>query len=285
MDKFIDLHMHTFYSDGEYSPDTLVKMAIYKNISTMSITDHDTLEGIKKVNRNDKYIRDSGITIYNGIELSAKVKTGRMHILGYDIDLDNKVLNNKMIEFKNNSTNTTLSLIEQMKKDYNIMFSHEDLKELLNANHNLGRIDVAKLLIKNGYVKTVDEAFTKYMNSSYEKIFHLKKGKLYPECIELIKNANGIPVLAHPKSLKKSNEELISLLEDMIDLGLMGIEVYHSSHTKEEMDYYLELANKYNLLVSGGSDYHGPIAKPNVELGKLKIKQLSIVDYINKRSH
>ena len=100
MDKLIDMHMHTNYSDGEKSPEELIKYAIEHNIGIMAITDHDTLEGIKTVDRNSKYIIESGIKIINGIELSAKTTKGRMHILGYGIDLNNKLLNDKMEEIK-----------------------------------------------------------------------------------------------------------------------------------------------------------------------------------------
>ena len=104
----------------------------------------------------------------------------------------------------------------------------------------------------------------------------------------MIKSANGIPVLAHPKSLELSEKEFLITLKNMIQSGLMGIEVYHSSHTKEEMEYYLSIANKYNLLISGGSDFHGENVKPNTKLAtgvnnNLKIKSLSLVDYIKKR--
>ena len=99
---------------------------------------------------------------------------------------------------------------------YNIFFSHEDIKSLINSHHNLNRVDVSKLLIKNGYVNTVKEAFDNYLNSSYKKIYSTRRGKSYSECIELINNANGIAVLAHPKSLKLSNKEFLILLKDMI---------------------------------------------------------------------
>ena len=115
----------------------------------------------------------------------------------------------------------------------------------------------------------------KYLNKSYPDYFL---------SLDLITNSGGIPVLAHPKSLELSEKEFLILLRNMIDCGLRGIEVYHSSHSKEEMDYYLEIANKYNLLVSGGSDFHGKSVKPDIELGignnNLKIKRLSLLEHI-----
>lgn len=283
--KLIDMHTHTNYSDGDLSPRELIELAIKKKIGTLAITDHDTIEGIKQVDKSDSLIVNSGIRIINGIELSAKAPKGRMHILGYDIDLNHEPLNKKMIELKDNSINSTLSIMEQIKRDYGIVFKYEDIKNLVNSNHNLGRPDLAKLCVKYGYAITIQEAFDKYLIDAYNKTRQVSKGLNYQECLNLISNSCGIPVLAHPKSLELTEKEFLLLLKDMIECGLKGIEVYHSSHTKEEMQYYLGVAQKYNLLVSGGSDYHGKTVKPNIELGSgknnnIKIKELSLLDRI-----
>ena len=282
----IDMHAHTNYSDGELSPNDLIKLAIDKGIGTLAITDHDTIQGIKTIDRSLDYIVDSGIEIINGIELTAKVNKGRMHILGYGIDLNNEALNRKMIALRDNSINSVLSIMEQIKRDYGIRFGYEDIKELVNANHNLGRPDLARLCVKYGYAVSIPDAFDKYLVDAFNKIRKIGKGLQYQECLELIINSGGIPVLAHPKSLELSDKELLILLKEMISYGLQGIEVYHSSHTLEEMNYYLEIANKYNLLVSGGSDFHGKSVKPDVELGtgknnNIKIKKLTLVDKLH----
>lgn len=287
-DKIIDLHTHTNYSDGELSPSQLIRLAIEKRIGILGITDHNTIEGIKQVNKYDPLIVDSGIQIIPGIELSAKVPIGRMHILGYDIDINNDSLNKKMDELKDNSINSVLSIMEQIKRDYGIIFRYQDIKELVNSNHNLGRVDLAKLCIKYGYAKSVRDAFDKYLIDAHNKTRTTRKSLLYEECIDLILQSNGIPVLAHPKSLGLSEKEFLILLKELINSGLKGIEVYHSSHTKDEMKFYLEIANKYNLLISGGSDYHGPSVKPDIELGtgknnNLKIRSLSLLEEIKNR--
>ena len=286
-DKLIDLHTHTNYSDGSLSPNELINLAIKKRVGTLAITDHDTLEGVKTIDRNDSLIVDSGIKLINGIELSAKVTSGRMHILGYDINVNNERLNNKIKELKTNSVNSVLSIMEQIKRDYGIVFNYEDIKALINSNHNLGRPDLAKLCVKYGYAINIKEAFDKYLIDAYNKTRTANKGLTYEDCIGLILESGGTPVLAHPKSLDLSKTEFLILLKKMIDLGLKGIEVYHSSHTLDEMNYYLEIANKYNLLISGGSDYHGEI-KPDIELGtgknnNLMIRKLSLVDYIKNK--
>ena len=144
-EKAIDMHTHTNYSDGDLSPEKLIRLAIDKRIGTLAITDHDTIEGIKKVNRNEDIIVDTGIEIINGIELSAKRETGRMHILGYGIDLENKDLNKKMSELRDISINSELTILEQIKKDNNIRFNYDDIKDLVNSTHHINRVDIARL--------------------------------------------------------------------------------------------------------------------------------------------
>ena len=282
-EKLIDMHTHTNYSDGDLSPQELIELAIDKGIGTLAITDHNIIEAIKKVNKNNDTIVASGIKIINGIELSAKTDIGRMHILGYGIDLNNEALNKKLLEIKDNSINSFLSIMEQIKRDYGIRFSYEDIKTLVNANHNLGRPDLAKLCVKYGYASTVQEAFDKYLIEAHNKTRQTSKKLPYQECLELITKSGGIPILAHPKTLELSEKELLILLKEMISYGLKGIEVYHSSHSQEEMSYYLEIASKYDLLISGGSDFHGKTVKPDIELGtgknnNIRIKKLSLLD-------
>lgn len=275
-EKIIDLHCHSNYSDGELSPYQIIRLAIEKRIGVLSITDHDTIEGIKNVDRSDSLILDSGIKIINGIELSAKAKTGRMHILGYDIDINNINLNNKMSELKDNSINSLLSIMEQIKKDYKTIFKYDDIKELINSNQNLGRPDLAILCVKYGYAKSVQEAFDKYLINAFNNTRSSNKGLQYQECIDLILKSGGIQVLAHSKTLQLSKKKLLILLKEMIQNGLMGIEVFHPIQNQEDIDFYTETANNQRLLISGGSDFHGPVVKSGVELGYGKIKKMYI---------
>ena len=288
MEKKIDMHTHTCYSDGELTPEELIKRAISKGITTIAITDHDTIKGIEKVNREESYIKDSGIEVINGIELSAKVPKGRMHILGYNIDLKNPKLLEKTKLLRDISLNSVLTIIEQIKREHGIYFSYDDIQEMINREHNLGRPDIAKLLVRYGYASTGKEAFQKYLIDAFEKTRQFRKGISYEECLDIINSSGGIAVLAHPKSLELGEKEFLQLLRKMITRGLKGIEVYHSSHSKEEMAYYKKIAQEYQLLESGGSDYHGPNVKPDIEVGSgkngnLKIKQLSLLDEIHRK--
>lgn len=283
-EKLIDLHTHTTNSDGDLSSYELIKLASKNNIGTLAITDHDSIDGIKPLDKAE-IEKTYGIKLINGIEVAAKVPVGLMHILGYDFDLDNESLNKKLIELKENSIVSTLRIIEQIKKDYNIVFSEEDINELINLPHHIGRPDIAKLCIKYGYAESVSDAFKKYLIDAYNKNRKKSNKMSYEESIDLILRSEGIPVLAHPKSLELSDSELIVLIEKLKACGLQGIEVYHSSHTKEEREFYMDIANRYGLLVSGGSDYHGKSVKPEIELGRgtnnnVLVRKLSILDKI-----
>ena len=274
----IDLHVHSNYSDGELSPNELVKKAYKKNINVISITDHDTLDGVKNINKE----YDNLIRVIPGIELSCKTERGTMHMLGYNINIRDSELNLKLKEIKDRNINYIVMLLAQLKKDYGVMFSYDDIKKLVNSNHNINRVDVARLFVDNGYVDSVQGAFCKYLKEAYKKIGGNSKGLEYDKCIKLIKNSGGIPVLAHPKSLELNTSALYDLLMDMKKCGLVGIEAYHSSHSKGDISTYLELADSLDLLVSGGSDFHGKFTKPNVCLGlvnneRIRKKELTIM--------
>lgn len=280
----IDMHTHTCYSDGELTPDELVEKADEEGLDTIAITDHDTLLGVQNMTIPKEKRK---VNVINGIEVSIKVPVGRMHILGQDIDIWNKKLNEKMQDLHTRSLYSISGIICQLKKDYGIVFSSEEILNILNAQRNFGRPDVAKLLIKHGYVSSVQEAFEKYLIEAYKKLGDIAKGISFPECADLIHGANGLVVLAHPVSLELDRVELEKKIEYLVDNGLDGIEVYHSHHSKEDEEEFLKLAEKYNLLISGGSDYHGPTIKPDVELGtgrgNVKVKQLTLLDAINRR--
>ena len=287
--KNIDLHSHSTYSDGELEPVDLLNRAIKKNIKTFAITDHDNLGGIKDIRENHMdIVRDSGIELINGIELSAQVSKGIMHILGYDIDIYNKELNDKLIELKNNSIYSVISYLNDLKNSYGIRFSTEDINELLNAKGNIGRPQIARLLIKYGYASDVKDAFNKYLLEMYERVRSLNIKPSYEECISLIKNADGYAILAHPVSLKLEKVELLKTVRDMITCGLDGLEVYHSDHTLQNMSDFMDIVIENKLLYTVGSDFHGEHVKPDIELGtgrnnNLNLSYSTLVKKISKR--
>lgn len=255
----IDLHTHSTHSDGTKTPSELLFLAKENNLTYYAITDHDDIEGSKKL----VSLPHDGITIYSGVELNAKVDKGQMHILGYNFDLSNERLNNKLKDLKKNSRHNIMLYVNQLKEDYNIDFPQEEIDKILNREGNIGRPLLALLLIQYGYCDSVAEAFDKYLGD--EKVRKHKMWITKEECISMINEAGGIAVLAHPFTLKLTNEELKEELKYLVSIGLKGIEIYHSKSTEEQRAYYKELAKEFNLITTGGTDYHGPEVKPNIE--------------------
>ena len=277
----IDLHTHTTYSDGEYTPNEVIEKARQKNIGTLAITDHDNIDSLKTIDY-DKY---DDIRIIPGVELTAKVDKGRMHILGYLIDYYNDELNNFLKIVRENNINNLKNIVEYLKF-IGITFKQDELNQIYNRQSNIGRPDIAKLLIKYGYVKTMQEAFDQYLIEAFNESRGQNKGYSYDVILDIIKKANGISILAHPTSLELNHEDFEGLIKDMIACGLRGLEVFHPNVPIEEREFLMDMVNKYNLLYSAGSDFHGEHVKEDISLatgrGDLLVRDASVLQYINK---
>ena len=280
----IDLHTHSFYSDGKDSPLELAKLALKRGVFTLAITDHANLSAEKELTSFP------GLTLINGTELDVNAGTHKIHIIGYDYNASNNDLKSIVNEQIEQRKLLFLRRTEYLTKMRGVKFNANDVEALLNKNITLAAPHVEALLTKSGYAKDNLEARQLFLRPLLvNKIeFGIKQLSLN-ECFEVILNAGGIPVLAHPCFIRASTKQLRQLLYEWQALGLMGIEVYHSDHTTEQTQTYLKLANEIDLLISGGSDYHGSIVKPSIELGtginnNLDIRRLSIVDYINERN-
>ena len=253
----IDLHSHTTGSDGTYSPDEIIKLAIDSNIEIFSITDHDTLDGIKRISELPE-----NIFFIPGVEISAEFpKT--LHILGYGIDLSHEELNSTLTELQEFRKNRNEKMLKNMEK----FGFYITMKELIEEAKGeiVGRPHFANLMVKKGYVKTYQEAFDKYLKKGAP--LYMDKKRLEPEkAIELIHKAGGIAVMAHPYQTKLEGKDLEELIKKLKSYGLDGIEVYYSQHTKEMIEEYNYYAKKYDLVKTAGSDFHGK-NKPHINLG------------------
>lgn len=272
IEKIDDLHTHSIHSDGSDTPEELIQLAVKKNITNFALTDHDNIEGSKELIRLTNY----GINIYSGVELTIKYIQGRMHLLGYNIDLYDEELNKVLKEIKEISIYNVLLYLQCLKNDYGIVFPQQEIDNLVNSKGNIGRPQIALLLLKYSYCKTVDEAFDNYLRSIYEKVRKVKRGITLEEGINLIHKAGGVAVLAHPNSILYSYKEFSDILPKFIDIGLDGLETKHYKLNIDEQKFYHNQALKYNLLESGGTDYHGIQIKPDVELGTGKNNNVNI---------
>lgn len=284
--RYVDLHTHSVYSDGSKEPSEVVREAKKNNVGILALTDHDNIEGSKELIT----LKENDIYIYSGVELTANIPKGRMHILGYNIDLDNINLNKRLKEMREASIYNIMLYIELLKKDFNIIIPKDKIDWLLNLKGNVGRPQLSLILKEMGYCKTVQEAFDKYLISIYEKVRSVKKGLTKEEAVSLIVESDGIASLAHPGTLLMEPNELKQELLYLKSLGLKCIEVFHSNTPPEMRKFYLSLAKELDLLVSGGTDYHGHEIKPDIDIGygkdnntRIDPQSLSLVKNIKSR--
>jgi len=279
----IDLHTHTNYSDGELSPEKLCDLAISSGIEILGITDHNTTKGVQTLIESDYYY--DNFRIIPGIEFDTDIDYGKLHILGYGIDIYNEELQNLGKRTLKINLEKFRTILEVLKSEYAISFDDEEIDKLMYKKYQLGKMDAALLLLSHGYVESNFESFVKYINPIVDSLNYSFKYPSYEEVITTIKKAGGVSSLAHPRSLKRNYIELDHLVRKLKSIGLNGIEVYHSSHSINEMNIYKNLASKYNLYISGGSDYHGDIVKPDVFIGagkdNLNIRSLSILNKLH----
>ncbi len=257
--KFADLHLHTIFSDGTYTPQELISASVRCGLSAVAVVDHDTILGIEPA---IKIAKTGNIEVLAGVELSAEYDSQEVHILGYLIDYKKEKLIDKLEFLKKNRIERIYKIVDKLK-NMGVALEAESVFDIAREG-TVGRLHVARAMVKAGLISSIAEAFRKYIGDkgpAYVCNFRFSPS----EAIKLIKEAGGIPVLAHPYTL--NNDELIS---KFVDCGLMGLEVYYSEHSQGMINLYLALAREYNLLVTGGSDCHGN-AKPEAKIGSVKI--------------
>ncbi len=244
-----DLHMHTNCSDGLLSPEELVAAAKQAGLGYIAITDHDTVDGICQLYEQGLYPA-SGIKIIPGIEFSAHHPESEIHILGYNVDIYNRELRDRLNDVVEGRWTRFSNMVEKIQAlGYDI--SETDVLEIADGSTSISRSHVAQAMVKKGYFTSVKDVFDQLLvkgKPAYVSHFRLEPG----EIIDLIKNSGGTPVLAHPKLIY--NDELV---EELLKKGIEGIEAIYPKHDEEDTARYLAMADKYNLLVTGGSDYHG----------------------------
>ena len=258
--KFADLHIHTNFSDGVLTPKEVVELSVKNGLSCISITDHDTLDAIEPTLRQAR-LRD--LEVITGIEMSSELDNRELHILGYFINQRSKDLLDKLSSLKQIRIERIYKMVEKL---HSLGLKDIDAEEVieLSGRGTVGRAHLAMIMKKKGYVDSISEAFFKLIGDKGPA--YVGRFRFHPkEAIDLIHKAGGISVVAHPHSL--INEGLI---DKFVGYGLKGIEVYYPDYTKSQIEHYTELANKFGLLITGGSDSHGSIKK-NTFIGKVKI--------------
>ena len=269
----LDLHVHTTASDGQYAPKEIIHMAKEKELSYIAITDHDTAEGIAEARLCAKA---EAVNLIAGIEISTMDRE-EVHMLGFGIDENNKVLQEACESYKRERLGRGERVCSFLEKR-GIPVDWQELLTIAGSG-SVGRPHFAEYLLRHGYVKDKKEAFSKYLDT---KVFHKETDRKLPateEAIALIHEAGGVAVLAHPGLLKFGGWEFDEFLKRLVACGLDGMECIYSRHNSKQVKTYLELAQKYGLGISAGSDFHGESVKSDVPLG-MEIEENEIANML-----
>lgn len=258
--KQIDLHVHSNKSDGTYTPTELVDYALQKGLSAFALTDHDTTAGLTEALT---YAKDKPIEVIPGIEFSSEYEGKDIHVVGLYIKFDAPAFQAKLKAFVDSRINRNIKMCHNLQ-EAGIDITYDKLCAE-NPGAVITRAHYAAYLTEHNYVTSRAEAFSKYVGDHCK--YYVPREKITPaEAVKLILQAEGIPILAHPPLYHMSNERLDALVGSLKNAGLMGIEAIYSSYSNQDERDMLRLAKKYELLLSGGSDFHGD-NKPGLDLG------------------
>lgn len=248
----VDLHIHSNCSDGDLTPIEIIDKCTAMNLDLIALTDHDNINGVSQAKSYAKHTPNAP-KVVAGIELSAFDGELETHILAYGIDYKSAELQEKMQKIQNMREERNLKMIQKLKTlGINIDY------DLLKATHSgevIGRAHIAKEMVKQGVCASVPDAFARYLSPTGQA-YVVSRRLTVPEAVAFAGRFGGISVLAHPSKLKKNTSQTENLVKQLVQLGLTGIEACYFSHTNIERDFYLYLAERYNLHVFGGSDFH-----------------------------
>lgn len=240
-----DLHLHTTFSDGTASPGELVRLATQANLAAIAVTDHDCVDGIPEA----LAAAAGHLEVLSGIELTVAFRGVELHILGYLLDPHSNVVQESLVQLRATREERLQQMIQRLKP-YGVAVT---LEEVLQVSHHgtVGRPHLARALVARGYVKTPEEAFERFIGDSAPCFV---KGAVFTPAtaVEFIRGAGGVAVLAHPARFVPD-----VWWPELLEAGLQGIEAYHPDHSRQMAEHYRTLAQEHQLLVTGGSDFHG----------------------------
>lgn len=257
-EKFVDLHIHTSASDGLIPPEKVVETAREAGLSAIAIADHDTIDGICKAKERAEQLK---IELVPAVELSVAYKGDDFHMLGYLIDYEDGNFRKRIESFRDERLRRGEKMVKKLN-EMGIKLSIDAVRAIAE-NSSVGRPHLADALIKGEYVHTHEEAFARYLG--YHAPAYVPKKYLTPqEGIDLIHAVQGISVLAHPGTTRRDE-----LIPDLVSFGLDGLEAYHSQYNSGTTQYYINLASKFGLIYTGGSDCHG--RKEKILIGMVRV--------------
>ncbi len=258
---YVDLHLHTTASDGVMTPSAIVRYAKGKGLQAIAITDHDTIEGLEEGLLEGERI---GFEVIAGIEISADHSPGSMHLLGYFLDIHHPLLKDKLDYLQKARAERNPKIIQNLNR-LGVRISYEEVVKA-SGGGQVGRPHFAQVLMEKGYARTFQETFDRFLKKGAPAYVDKLRFKS-KEAISFIREAGGIPVLAHPKTVAANGSSSFEkILRELMEEGLKGIEVFYPEHTPPEVAQFKAMAGRYGLLMTGGTDYHG-IEKEALDIG------------------
>ena len=274
----IDLHLHTTHSDGSFSTAEVMAFAKQAGLTALAITDHDIVDGIPEATAIGKEL---GIEVVPGVEISSRLGESELHILGYFMQWTDPQLAQRLKTLRDSRHLRNPKIVQRLN-ELGIPITYEEVRALAGTE-SVGRPHIARLLMEKKFVTSAKEAFDRYLANG-RPAFVDRELPEPAEAVRWIREAGGVPVLAHPTWVRTSAEGLRVLMRELKAAGLGGIEVHYSTHTPSQTTEYLDLATQCDLLVTGGSDFHG-VTKPDIEVGigrgQLKVSQ-KLLDPLRK---
>ncbi|MFA6666381.1 MAG: PHP domain-containing protein [Armatimonadota bacterium] len=269
-EQVADLHVHTTASDGTLTPSETVQEAARAGVSAVAITDHDTLEGVPEALEAG---RRAGVVVVPGVEINTDYGQSEVHMLGYFINAESGPLSGELERLRVHRTERARAMVEKLRA-IGIMITFDMVREIAGSG-SVGRPHVARAIVQAGYSSNVSGAFGKYLVRGAAG--YVPRSKLTPfAAIQIIRASGGVAVMAHPGSSK--HDELIP---QFAEAGMQGLEVYHTDHSSHERRHYKKLAVKYGLIITGGSDSHGPGVLKMVPIGHATVP-LEAVDRLKE---
>lgn len=258
--KYVDLHVHSNCSDGTLSPSELVEYALKKNLAAIALTDHDTIDGLPEL---FAAAEGTDLEVIAGIEFSTQFHGIDVHVVGLDFDYKLPEFCRQLTRFQNSRdirNEKMIKLLQEQGSDITWEAMEREYPDAVWTRAHFG-----KYLLEHGFVSDIKEAFSRYLGDGC--CCFIPREKVTPiQAVELIRLAGGIPILAHPMLYHLDDASMDELIVSMKEVGLIGIEALYSTYTNEEEEHVYMLAEKHNLVLSGGSDYHGS-TKPDIDLG------------------
>jgi 3',5'-nucleoside bisphosphate phosphatase len=263
----VDLHIHTTASDGKFTPAEIVRKAHETGLAYIAICDHDSIEGIAPAMQ--EALKFPGMTVIYGVEINTDIPAGELHILGYFYDLSDAELIQTLERLRTSRIERAQKIINKLRK-MGLKIDFVRVEELAGEGA-IGRPHIAQAMLEKGYVNSFREAFMKYLNRGGPA--YVERDKITPlEATRLIVQAGGLPVLAHPLTF----ENFEATISDLKPAGLIGIEVYYSSYSSEQIRSLLTVAEKFALIPTGGSDFHGLESMNEPPLGTTSVPLESV---------